>query len=198
MTEREKRDKGLLYDANYDVELLEEQKRCKDLCFALNALKPSLEAERMELISQIFGEIGSILGLNSPFWCDYGNNISVGKNFYANYGLTILDCGKVTFGNHVFIAPNCGFYTAGHPIDKERRNEGLEFAYPIEVGDDVWFGANVQVMPGVCIGSNVVIGSGSVVTRNIPSGVLAVGNPCRVVREIGEEDREKVYLAWGN
>lgn len=193
MTEKEKRDAGLLYDANYDVELLEEIARCKDLCFEFNAMKPSLEEERIKFFREMIGQAESILGVNSPFYCDYGYNISVGKNFFANYGLTILDGAKVTFGDNVFIAPHCGFHTAGHPIDFPRRNAGLEYAYPITVGDNVWFGAGVQVMPGVSIGSNVVIGSGSVVTKNIPDSVVAVGNPCVVLRQITEEDKVKNY-----
>ena len=129
----------------------------------------------------------------AAFWCDYGYNITFGENFFANHNLVILDCAKVTFGNNVFIGPNCGFYTAGHPIDFEQRNRGLEYAYPIKVGSNVWFGGGVQVMPGVSIGSNVVIGGGSIVTKDIPSNVIAVGNPCKVIREITEKDKETYF-----
>ena len=108
----------------------------------------------------------------------------MGKNFYANHNLVILDGAKVTFGDNIFIAPNCGFYTAGHPVDAAERNKGLEYARPITVGDNVWFGAHVCVLPGVTIGDNCVIGAGSVVTRDIPSDSVAVGNPCRVIRKI--------------
>ena len=108
----------------------------------------------------------------------------MGEQFYANHGCVILDCAPVVFGDHVFIAPNCGFYTAGHPLDAETRNTGLEYARPITVGSDVWIGGNVTVLPGVTIGSNVVIGAGSVVTRDIPDHVVAVGNPCRPVKEL--------------
>ena len=125
--------------------------------------------------------------------CDFGYNIEVGENFYANHGCVILDCAKVTFGDNVFIAPNCGFYTAGHPIDSKRRNAGLEYAHPITVGNNVWFGGGVQVMPGVTIGNNVVIGSGSVVTKDIPDNVVAAGNPCKVLRAITEEDLKREY-----
>lgn len=190
MTEKEKRDAGMLYDANYDPSLGEELNACKDKCHQYNGIKPSALEERRQLLAEILGSVGSILAVQSPFYCDYGYQTTVGENFYANHGLTILDAAKVTFGDNVFIAPYCGFYTATHPIDATQRNQGLEYALPITVGDDVWFGGGVQVMRGVTIGSNVVIGSGSVVTRDIPSGVVAVGNPCRVLRPIGEQDKK--------
>lgn len=193
MTEKEKRELGMLYDANYDLEIGKDLQKCKDLCFEYNQLKPSLHTERINMLYQLFGKVKSILAVQSPFWCDFGYNIEVGENFYANHGCVILDCAKVTFGDNVFIAPNCGFYTAGHPIDSERRNAGLEYAHPIIVGNNVWFGGGVQVMPGVTIGSNVVIGSGSVVTKDIPDNVVAVGNPCKVLRTITDEDLKREY-----
>ena len=131
--------------------------------------------------------------ITAPFWCDYGYNIRLGKNFYSNHNLVILDGAKVIFGDNVFVGPNCGFYTAGHPIDYERRNKGLEYAYPITVGSNVWFGGGVQVMPGVTIGDNVVIGAGSVVVKDIPSNCVAVGNPCKVIREITDEDKNTCW-----
>lgn len=189
MTEKEKRDSGILYDANYDKDLLKELTDCKDVCHEYNLMKPSQNDKKIAVLTNLFGFVKSILAVQSPFWCDYGYNIEVGENFYANHGLTILDAAKVTFGDNVFIAPYCGFYTATHSIDYERRNQCLELALPITVGDNVWFGGGVQVMPGVVIGSNVVIGSGSVVTKNIPSNVVAVGNPCKVIRPITDEDK---------
>lgn len=129
-----------------------------------------------------------------PFYCDYGYNIEIGENFYANMNCVILDEAKVTFGDNVFIAPSCGFYTAGHPLDVEQRNRGLEYARPIRVGNNVWIGAQVCVLPGVTIGDNTVIGAGSVVNRDIPANVIAAGNPCRVIREITEEDKTKYLL----
>ena len=116
--------------------------------------------------------------------CDYGYNIEIGENFYANHNLIILDVNKVTFGDNVFVAPNCSFYTSGHPLEYEIRNKGLEYAKPINVGNNVWIGGNVCVLPGVTIGDNVVIGAGSVVTKDIPSGVVSVGSPCKVIKEI--------------
>lgn len=184
MTEKEKMLKGMIYDANYDAQLIGERHNCKELCRDYNDLRPKEMEARDKLLRRILGEVkGSIL-IEQPFNCDYGYNISVGKNFYANYNLVILDEAKVTFGDNVFIAPNCGFYTAGHPINADDRNKGLEYARPITVGNDVWFGAHVCVLPGVTIGSNCVIGAGSVVTRDIPDNSVAVGNPCRVIRSI--------------
>lgn len=184
MTEKEKCAAGMLYDANYDEELLKERDLCKDVCFEYNNTKPSQLYTKKELLKKLFGKTNGDFTIQAPFWCDYGYNIELGKNFYANHNLMILDGAKVTFGDNVFIAPDCGFHTAGHPIDAPRRNQGLEYAYPITVGDNVWIGAGVQVLPGVTIGSNVVIGAGSVVTKDIPDNVVAVGNPCRVLREI--------------
>ena len=118
------------------------------------------------------------------FYCDYGFNIEIGEKFYSNHNLVILDANKVEFGDNVFIGPNCGFYTSGHPLDYQTRNKGLEYAKPIKVGSNVWIGGNVCVMPGVTIGDNVVIGAGSVVNKDIPSNCVAVGNPCKVIKEI--------------
>lgn len=193
MTEREKMEQGLLYNANYDRELLEARTVCKDLCFALNQLKPSQVAEQEAILRKLLGQTGDHFCITPPFWCDYGSNIQIGEYFYTNHNCVILDGARVTFGDYVFIAPNCTFSTAGHPIDAKQRDEGLEYAYPITVGDHVWFGAGVTVLPGVTIGSNTVIGAGSVVNRDIPSGVVAVGNPCRVLRAITEEDKQKYW-----
>lgn len=193
MTEKEKMLKGLLYNA-IGEELQADRLRAKDLCFRFNALLPSDEAARQAVLKRLLGKTADDPCIMSPFWCDYGYNIEIGEHFFSNHNLVILDCAKVTFGDHVFVAPHCGFHTAGHPVDFERRNQGLEYAYPITVGDNVWIGAGVQVMPGVNIGSNVVIGGGSIVTRNIPDNVVAVGNPCRVLRPISDEDRLRYCL----
>lgn len=183
MDEKEKMILGELYYANNE-ELIKERVKAKDLCYEYNNLKPSQEKERKELLNKLLGNAKENFLIEQPFICDYGYNIEIGENFYANHNLAILDCNKVKFGDNVFIAPNCSFYTAGHPLDVETRNRGLEYAKPIEVGNNVWIGGNVVVLPGVKIGDNVVIGAGSVVTKNIPSNVLAVGNPCKVIREI--------------
>lgn len=193
MTEKEKMLAHKIYDANYDKELMEDRQKVKELCYDYNQLRPSDESGRQALLKKILGKTGKNFLIEPSFWCDYGYNIEIGENFYSNHNLVILDAGKVTFGDNVFIAPNCGFHTSGHPIDCERRNRGLEYAYPITVGDNVWIGAGVQVMPGVAIGSNVVIGGGSVVVRDIPGNSVAVGNPCKVIRSITEEDKKTCW-----
>ena len=193
MTEKEKMCAQMLYDANYDRTLLEERDKAKDLCHQYNQLRPSDRAGQREVLKKLLGKTGENFILTAPFWCDYGYNIELGENFYANHNLVILDAAKVTFGDNVFIGPDCGFHTSGHPIDFERRNQGLEYAYSITVGDNVWIGAGVQVMPGVTIGSNVVIGGGSVVVKDIPGNCVAVGNPCKVIRAITEEDKQTCW-----
>ena len=197
MTEWEKAQAGYLYDANYDKDIVDARTKCADLCYEFNHCKPSDTKKQTELLHQILGEIKGDIVITAPFYCDYGFNISVGKNFYTNHNCTILDGAKVEFGDNVFIAPNCVFSTAGHAIDAEQRGKGLEIALPIKVGNNVWFGANVSVLPGVTIGDNTIIGAGSVVNKDIPSGVIAVGNPCRGIREITEKDKEK-YPIWRN
>ena len=195
MTEWEKGQAGYLYDANYEPEIIAMREKCADLCWEFNMCKPSDQQTQQRLIREIIGNVKGSIVVTAPFYCDYGVNISVGENFYTNHNVTILDGAKVTFGDNVFIAPDCVFSTAGHPLDAEQRNRGLEIALPITVGDNVWIGTHVSVLPGVTIGNNVVIGAGSVVNRDIPDGVIAVGNPCRVLRPITEEDKKK-YPVW--
>lgn len=192
MTEKEKAHAGLLYDGNYDQELLDERMRAAALCHEHNHLHPSLMDERVAVLRKLLGKTGERFTILQPFICDYGYNIEVGENFFANYNCVILDPAKVTFGDNVFIAPNCGFYTAGHAMDVEQRNAGLEYAYPITIGNNVWIGGNAVFMPGVSVGDNTVIGAGSVVTKAIPSNVVAFGNPCRVIRELTSADAEKL------
>lgn len=191
MGEKAKARAGLLYNANYDKDLLAERIAAKDLCHEYNMLPPSKLEERGALLRRIFGKIGGNWVVEQPFLCDYGYNIEAGEYFNANHNLVILDGAPVTFGDYVFIGPNCGFYTAGHPLDAERRNKGLEYAFPIRVGNNVWIGGHTAVVGGVEIGDGSIIGAGSVVTKSIPPGVIAVGAPCRVLREITEADRLK-------
>lgn len=183
MSDKEKMLAEELYDAN-NIELFKERQKAKELCYEYNMLKPTNIEERKIIMKKILGKAGNEFLIEQPFLCDYGYNIEIGENFYANHNLLILDVNKVKFGDNVFIAPNCSFYTAGHPIDAETRNKGLEFAKPIKIGNNVWIGGNVTVLPGITIGDNTVIGAGSVVTKDIPSNVVAVGNPCRVIKKL--------------
>lgn len=184
MTEKEKAKAGMLYNNNYDAELIAERLRCQSACQEYNALAVCDLEGRKAQIRKIVGEIGTDFCIEQPFHCDYGYNVHIGERFYSNYNLVILDEAEVTIGNDVFIAPDCGIYTAGHPIDHVLRNEGLEYAKPITIGDNVWIGGGVKILPGARIGSNVVIGAGSVVTGEIPSNVVAFGVPCKPVKPI--------------
>lgn len=191
MTEKEKGAAGLFYNPNYDPELTRDRETVKDKCFEYNNIPPSRREDRKALMKKILGGTKGDFLIESPFNCDYGYNTFIGENFYANHNLVILDTAKVTIGDNVFVAPNCGFYCAGHPVIAEERNKGIEYALPITIGNDVWIGGNVIILPGVTVGSNVVIGAGSVVTKDVPGGVIAAGNPCRVIREITDADRER-------
>jgi len=184
MTEKDKMLAGMIYDANNDPTLIAERLECKELCRDYNDLRPREIEAREAMLRKILGEVKDGILIEQPFYCDYGYNVRVGNNFYANFNLVILDEAPVSFGDNVFIAPNCGFYTVGHPLDATERSKGLEYALPISVGDNVWIGAGVSVLPGVTIGDNCVIGAGSIVARDIPSNSVAVGNPCKVIKKI--------------
>jgi len=184
MTERERMLRGEIYDANHDAQLVNERVRCKEKCHEYNLLRPSDTAGRSRLLAEMLGRVGEGAWIESPFHCDYGVLVSVGRNFYANHNCVMLDGGTIEFGDNVFIGPNCCFSTAEHPLAAPRRREGLERARPIRVGDDVWIGAGVTVLPGVTIGDRCVIGAGSVVTRDIPADTVAYGNPCRPHRKV--------------
>ncbi len=178
----------MLYNNNYDKELIRERMACQCKCYEYNQIIPSDIDQRKSKIREIIPNLGDDFVIEQPFRCDFGYNIHIGHHFFSNFNLVILDEAAVTIGDYVFIAPDCGIYTAGHPINAAQRNEGLEYAKPVTIGSHVWIGGGVRIVPGVTIGNNVVIGSGSVVTRDIPDGVVAAGNPCRVIREIAKED----------
>lgn len=182
-TEKQKAAEGLLYDANNDPELQREMLDVRCLLHEYNLLSPDRIVERDQLIRRIV-HMGENCCIISPFYCDYGYHIHIGRNFFANTNLVILDGAEVYIGDNVFIAPNVGIYTAGHPFEIVQRNAGLEYAHPIRIGNNVWIGGNVAILPGVNIGDGAVIGAGSVVTRDIPAYTLAVGNPCRPLRKI--------------
>lgn len=194
MTEWEKCLSGLLYDINFPGRE-DQHLQAADLCYEFNMTRPSQVEKREEIIRRLFGKTGKGVYVEPNIFCGFGFNIEVGDYFYANNNCNFVDPGKIIFGDHVFVGPNCGFYTAHHPIDTEQRNKGLEYAAPIIVGDNVWFGGNTVVVPGVTIGSNVVIGAGSVVSKDIPDGVVAAGNPCRVLRKITDEDKKNWHKA---
>ncbi|MCH5347382.1 MAG: sugar O-acetyltransferase [Muribaculaceae bacterium] len=156
----------------------------EELCFQLNNTPPSLVEKRDEIIRQIFGEIGEPFSIHSPFHCDFGSHIKIGRYFFGNYNLTILDEAQVTIGDNVFIGPNCSIYTIVHALHAAERNAGLMRALPVTIEDNVWIAGNVTILPGVTIGHDAVIGAGSVVTKDIPPRVVAHGNPCRPSRTI--------------
>ena len=186
MTEKERMLAGKLYCAD-DEELRREDMRKWRLLQAINRT-PDPQKVR-SWFRELLGSIGEPFWIQPDFYCDYGSHIHIGKHFYANYGCVMLDGGGITIGDDVFLAPRVSIYTAAHPIDAGVRNQDLEYCRPVKIGSSVWIGGNVVINPGVTIGGDVVIGSGSVVTRDIPSHVVAAGNPCRVLRSITEEDK---------
>ncbi|WP_199118241.1 sugar O-acetyltransferase [Pedobacter sp. ASV28] len=192
LSEKEKMLTGKAYQAG-DNELAQDRLKAREIVFEFNNLPPKQIKQRKQLIKKLFGKTETMFYLEPPFRCDYGYNIEIGDHFYANFNLTILDCAKVSIGKHAFIGPNVAIYTAGHPLHPHLRNQEYEWAQPISIGDHVWLGGNVVINPGVNIGNNVVIGSGSVVTKDIPANVFAAGNPCKVIRPITEADKDYYY-----
>lgn len=193
MTEKEKMLSGKLYSAE-DKELLALRRKARNLCYRFNQTNEDEKILRQEILQELLGAAGDNLNIHPTFHCDYGFPITVGKNFYANYDCIILDVAPVTIGDNVMFGPRVCIYSAAHPLDAVVRSSGVEFGKPVTIGNDVWVGGNTVINPGVTIGNNVVIGSGSVVTKSIPDGVVAAGNPCRIIRAIGMED--KSY--WAN
>ncbi|MFR8012516.1 MAG: sugar O-acetyltransferase [Clostridia bacterium] len=189
MNQKERMLAGLPYQAWKDG-LAEERLECRKKVYRFNHLDPENQEEADRLLREIFGKTGENIGVEPPIHFDYGKNTEVGDNFFANFNTVILDVAKVTIGKNVMFAPNVSIYTAGHPVHPDSRNSGYEYGIPVTIGDNVWMGGNAVVLPGVHIGNNVVIGAGSVVTKDIPDNVIAAGNPCRVIREITEADRK--------
>ncbi len=190
MDMRERRNKQLAYIA--DEAVMEEQVRCRKILQQLNFADRSDFKKIADIVKELFGESENAW-VNPPFYCDYGFNIEVGKNFYANYNCTIIDVAKVKIGDNCFMAPNVAIYMAGHPIYPDTRNSMFEYGKEVTIGDNVWIGGNTVVCPGVHIGDNVVIGAGSVVTKDIPAWSVAAGNPCRVIRKITEKDKRNLF-----
>ncbi len=173
---------GLEYAAD-DKDLLVELNRVKDLCWEYNQIRPTDFALRSEKIREILGQADEDTFINQPFYCDYGKHIRVGKRFFANFNLTVLDEAMVTIGDDCFIGPNVGIYTACHSTNPDERLSRREWAMPVTIGNNCWIGGGVTILPGVTIGDNVTIGAGSIVVKDIPSGCVAVGNPARVVKD---------------
>ena len=193
MTNLEKMHATMLYDPA-DGDIVEEQTACLDRLYDFNHTRPTEMDKRQALMKEMFAEIGEGCYIEPPFHANWGGkHVHFGKNVYANFGLTMVDDTHIYVGDYTLFAPNVVVATAGHPIDPELRARGLQSNAAVHIGKNCWIGAGALIMPGVTIGDNTVIGAGSVVTRDIPSGVVAVGNPCRVMREITEYDRE-VYF----
>lgn len=202
MTNRDRRDLEMPYIS--DESVYEEQKRARVLTQKLNTIDRS-DFEGITAIIQELLQTEETPFINPPFYCDYGNHIKVGKNFFANYNCTILDVAQVTFGDNCLLAPNVAIYTAGHPLHPDSRNSMYEYGISVTIGNNVWIGGNAVICPGVTIGDNCVIGAGSVVTRDIPAWSIAAGNPAKVIRKITEEDRKYYFRdrefdeeAWHN
>lgn len=190
MTEREKIHSGKIYWPS-DESIMTEQLGYLDLMDEYNSTSRRLQTKRQELLKQLFAEVGENCYIESPYFANWGGrNVHLGSNIYANAGLKLVDDTHIYIGDCTMLGPNVVIATAGHPIDPTLRSKGMQYNLPVRIGRNCWLGAGVIVMPGITIGDNSVIGAGSVVTRDLPSGVIAVGNPCRVLREIGEHDRE--------
>lgn len=190
MDHKTRRDLELPYIS--DASVMEEQKACRRILQRLNTIDRSDFDGIAAIVTELFGRSEGAF-VNPPFYCDYGSHIEVGKNFFANYNCTIIDVAKVTIGDNCMLAPNVAIYTAGHPVHPIARNSLYEYGISVSIGDHVWIGGNTVILPGVHIGSNTVIGAGSVVTKDIPDWVIAAGNPCKVIRKITEEDIRYYY-----
>ncbi|MBQ8967400.1 sugar O-acetyltransferase [Ruminococcus sp.] len=193
MAERDKLHTGELY-LPHDDSVMEEQLKCLDRLYEFNSTRPTELDRRQELLREMFAEIGEGCYIEPPLHSNFGGkHCHFGKKIYANFNLTLVDDTHIYVGDYTMFAPNVVVASAGHPIDPDLRREGLQYNMPVHIGKNCWIGAGVLIMPGVTIGDNVVIGAGSVVTKDIPSNMLAFGNPCRVQRQIGEHDREYYF-----
>ena len=185
MYERQKMINGEIYQP-FCKELENDRLKAKKLCVEYNSLQPKEKEKKQEILNQLLGNAGNNSVIEPNFFCDYGYNIELNGFVYVNHNSVFLDCAKITIGDNTFIGPNCGLYTAIHPLNAAERIKGVESAKPITIGKEVWLGGNVVILPGVTIGDRTVIGAGSVVTKDIPSDVVAVGNPCKVIKEIAQ------------
>ena len=184
MSEKDKMLAGILYDANNDKELIKDRCKAKDICFEYNNLKPSDCENKDRLIKKLFAKTGKQIIVEQNFWCDYGYNIFLGNNFFANFDCVMLDVCPIRIGDNCMLAPGVHIYTATHPIDPVARNSGAELGKPVTIGNNVWIGGRAVINPGVTIGDNVVVASGAVVTKDVPDNVVVGGNPARIIKKL--------------
>ena len=199
MTEYEKAEAGFMYQAHLDPEVNKRRRKSQELNYAYNSLHPGQEAERIRFLQENLGGMGAGCVIEQPFYCDFWERVFIGDCFFSNYHFVVLAGNKIEIGHHVWIGPDCSLYAAGHPFDAKLRSSGIEYAWPIRIGNHVWIGGGTRIMGGVFIGDRTVIAAGSVVNRDLPSDVLAGGNPCRVIRRIRPEDDQKYldgYKKW--
>lgn len=200
LSEKEKQHTGELY-LPMEPEIMQEQEKCLEKLYEYNMTRPGEAEKRQKLLHEMFAEIGENCYIEPPFRANWGGkHIHFGQLIYANFNCTIVDDTHVYVGDYTMLGPNVTIATAGHPILPELRQQGYQFNMPVRIGKNCWLGAGVIVLPGVTIGDNTVIGAGSIVTKDIPAGVIAVGNPCRVLREVNEHDKEFYFkdrkIAW--
>lgn len=176
-----------------DQDLIKEQTRCLDILYDFNQTRPSETEKRKEIMKKLFAEVGECCYIEPPLHTNWGKHVHMGKNVYANFNLTLVDDTHIYIGDYVMFGPNVTVATATHPIEPNLRRKQAEFNVPVHIGDNVWIGAGAVILPGITIGENSVIGAGSVVTKDIPANVVAVGNPCRILREINERDKKYYY-----
>ena len=199
MTEYEKAEAGYFYQAHADAEIDERRKKSQELNYKYNILRPCQQKERVLFLNKNMGKVGSECVIEQPFYCDFWERVFLGNHFFSNYNFVILAGNRIKIGDYVWIGPDCGLYAAGHPFNWELRAKGIEYAWPITIGNHVWIGGGTKILGGVTIGDYAVIAAGSVVNKDIPAHVLAGGNPCRVIRKISLKDDEKYrkgYIDW--
>ena len=188
MTEWERLQNGMIYN-DFDKDLFDRRVAAKKLFRAYNKTDDEEVALRHQIMQQLFQKVGENVWIEPDFKCEFGKNITIENDVYINFGCVILDCAKVTIGSHTLLGPNVGLYAANHATDANERINGGCYGKPIHIGKNVWLGGDVKVLPGVTIGDNTIIGTGSIVTKDIPANVIAVGNPCKIIKEITEADK---------
>lgn len=201
MTLKERMAQGKVYFCD-DAQLMREQAACMELLYDFNQTRPSETEKRAALLKRIFAGTGENFYIEPPLHANWGKNTHIGSNVYANFNLTLVDDTDIYIGDSVMIGPNVVIATAGHPVEPGLRRKAAQYNIPVHIGDNVWVGAGAVILPGVHIGENSVIGAGSIVTKDIPANVVAVGNPCRVLREIGPRDKKYYFrdmeIDWEN